>query len=102
MNIRLQREQQTVETMIYIYCKSNHHTEKVPCDKCYELIHYAKDRVEHCQFGENKSICGKCKRHCYKPQMRQEIREVMRTTGYKMLYKHPVMLLHHVVDIIKY
>lgn len=102
MHIRLQREQETVETMIHMYCKSNHYAKETPCDQCSKLIHYAKERVEHCQFGENKTICGKCKVHCYTPQMRQKIKTVMRTTGYKMLYRHPIMLLKHVVDMVRH
>lgn len=102
MGNRLEREEKTIETMIKLYCGSKHNIKDSPCDGCISLINYAKKRVKTCKFGDKKPICGRCKIHCYKPEMRKQIREVMRSTGYKMIYKHPIMLLYHIYDIIKY
>ncbi|NBJ17032.1 MAG: nitrous oxide-stimulated promoter family protein [Dehalobacter sp. 4CP] len=54
--------------------------------------------IEKCIFDEKKPICAKCKIHCYKAEMRQEIKKVMRYSGSKMLIKHPILALYHFID----
>lgn len=49
-----------------------------------------------------KPVCGKCKIHCYKPSMREKIKMVMRYSGPRMIYKHPVMLAKHAIDLMIY
>lgn len=98
---RLTDEAGTVTAMIKIYCSGKHGTEEL-CDECLELAEYAETRVKNCRFGDKKPVCGRCTVHCYKPEMREKIREVMRYAGPKMVYRHPVMLLKHVKDKIIY
>jgi hypothetical protein len=81
----MKREKKTVECMIGIYCRDHHHAEgEYPagvyklCQKCRELLEYARYRLKNCPFQENKTTCGNCPIHCYKPKMREKIREVMR------------------------
>ncbi|MGD9567010.1 MAG: nitrous oxide-stimulated promoter family protein [Sedimentibacter sp.] len=94
---RLSEDVNTVTAMIKIYCNGNHGRKEL-CDDCLELAQYAKNRVENCIFDDKKPVCGKCTVHCYKPEMREKIRTVMRYSGPKMLYKHPVMLVKYVKD----
>ena len=94
----------TVTTMIKIYCDGKHGTQNVEelCDECLELANYADYRVKHCKFGEKKPVCGKCTVHCYKPEMREKIRAVMRYSGPKMVYMHPIMLIKYVKNKLIY
>ena len=48
-------------------------------------------------FMENKTFCSNCRVHCYKPEMREKIREVMRFSGPRMLLCHPILAVWHVV-----
>lgn len=86
---RIEREKVTVRHMIELWCKHAHGAEGL-CDECRELCDYALSRLEHCRFGEDKTKCHKCSVHCYKPEMRERIREVMRYSGPRMLFHHPV------------
>lgn len=97
------KEQYLVEEMIHLYCRKNHRDYKgqKPCPVCRELAEYAKKRSEKCPFMENKSFCSNCKVHCYKPQMRERIRSVMRFAGPRMLFRHPVLAVWHLVSSIK-
>lgn len=88
------QEIQIVYEMIHLYCKKNHH-EKDLCGDCRELYDYAKARVEKCPFMETKTFCSQCKVHCYKKDMRNKIRLVMKFSGPRMLFYHPVMALRH-------
>ncbi|MCI5143741.1 MAG: nitrous oxide-stimulated promoter family protein [Candidatus Electrothrix sp. ATG1] len=95
---RIQREADTVAVMIRQYCRINHGGGKDLCADCAELLSYAEKSLAHCPFQEGKTTCGKCQVHCYKPSMREQIREVMRTIGPRMLLTNPIMALRHAVD----
>ena len=96
-NSRINRAKKTVEIMIKFYC-SHHHSKDELCEECRELLNYAMMRLSHCKFGENKPACEKCKIHCYKPDMRERIKKVMRYSGPRMLFIHPVLAIEHVID----
>ena len=94
---RLERERATLEAMIALYCRDLHVPAKSLCPDCAALQEYAFTRLECCSFGEEKHKCSDCPIHCYKPSMREAIRNVMRYSGPRMIVKHPVMALRHVV-----
>jgi hypothetical protein len=101
MSKRLERERTTVEMMIRLYCKDHHHSGEVLCSECQELLDYAKTRLTHCKFGEGKPTCGKCTVHCYKPVMRKKVIDIMRYSGPKMLFAHPIAAIRHLIDGLK-
>lgn len=47
---------------------------------------------------ETKTFCSNCRVHCYKPEMREKIRAVMRFSGPRMLFVHPVAAIRHVIE----
>ena len=91
-----QREKETVSLMIRLYCRKKHGG-RILCPACAELDAYAKMRSDKCPFMESKTFCSNCKVHCYKPDMREKIREVMRFSGPRMIFHHPIMALRHVI-----
>ena len=94
----LQRELDTVTLMIELYCRDHQNDDKPICNECTELLDYAAKRLSNCPFQEHKTTCGKCSVHCYKKDMRQKIVDVMRYSGPKMIWKHPIIALQHVID----
>jgi hypothetical protein len=54
-------------------------------------------RLAKCPFQENKSTCANCTVHCYKPDMRQRVRAVMRYAGPRMMWRHPILALTHLL-----
>lgn len=94
---RIEREGNTVETMIAMYCRNNHGSRGM-CRDCLKLKYYAFKRLESCPFGEGKTTCAKCPVHCYKPQMSEQIRVVMRYAGPRMVYTHPFQAFRHIID----
>jgi hypothetical protein len=96
---RMERERKTVRKMITLYCRIKHRTKKGElCVSCRELHDYAMMRLKKCPFQEGKTTCGNCAIHCYKKDMRERIREVMRFAGPKMIGRHPIFALMHVLD----
>lgn len=91
------RELRTVDHMIHLYCRHHHGTEVQLCPSCLELLAYARQRLLNCPYGEEKPTCAKCPIHCYKPDVRVKIRDVMRYAGPRMLMRHPVLAVRHLV-----
>jgi hypothetical protein len=58
-------------------------------------LEYSHFRLDHCKFGENKTTCKVCPVHCYKPEMREQMRRVMIYAGPRMLWHHPLAVLRH-------
>lgn len=93
---RIQEEKNVVEKMIRLYCRHKH-GEKNLCSRCRELLDYAMVRLDHCKFGENKPTCRKCTIHCYKPDMKEDIRIIMRWSGPRMILYHPIDAIKHLI-----
>lgn len=88
-------EFKTIKTMVWLYC-SKRHGEPL-CSDCEELLEYARLRIEKCPFGAEKPTCENCTVHCYKPAMRERVKEVMRFSGPRMLTRHPVLVVRHLI-----
>ena len=94
---RIEREKITVTAMITLYCHE-HHSKNDLCSECAALLDYACLRLDRCPFQEGKTTCARCPVHCYKPEMREIIRRVMRYAGPKMIYRHPLLAILHLID----
>ena len=98
---RLDREVRTVGAMIVIYCRDRHGTRGTLCDACRALSDYASYRLSRCPFGEEKPTCARCPIHCYRPEMRSRIQEVMRYAGPRMVLRHPILSILHQIDSLR-
>ena len=99
MNIekKRQREKETVAFMIELYCRKKHGSKSL-YPKCKELKDYAFMRSDKCPFMETKTFCSNCKVHCYKKDMQDKIKEVMRFSGPRMIFYHPIQAISHIYE----
>jgi hypothetical protein len=95
---RLNRERRTIKAMIGIYCHGHNHPAETLCEECHALLSYALQRIDKCPFQTEKPICAKCPVHCYKADMREQVRRVMRYSGPRMMIYHPLLALRHYMD----
>lgn len=95
-----QLEKKILREMIGLYCRKNHKT-KTLCPDCARLEAYALERIEKCPFRQTKTFCSSCKVHCYRKEMRQEIRKVMAFSGPRLLLSHPVLVVRHGLETLK-
>ena len=95
-----EREKEVVSLMISLYCRKKHGG-KTLCPECAALDDYARSRSDRCPFMETKTFCSACKVHCYQPEMREQIRTVMRWAGPRMLPVHPILSIRHVIVTIR-
>ncbi|MDA3936075.1 MAG: nitrous oxide-stimulated promoter family protein [Actinomycetota bacterium] len=102
---------------VAIYCKGNHaQTKRVPlqsegvtlgaygrkvpavCPDCAELLTYAEKRRAFCA-KDPKPFCSNCDTHCYEPEMREYMREVMRYAGPRsMFHGHAIDSIKHLLE----
>jgi hypothetical protein len=99
---RLARELATIRAMVGIHCRDHHDPRaRAPgglCPECRNLMDYATRRLDRCVFGDDKPTCANCKVHCYNATMRERIRVVMRYAGPRMIWRHPILAIAHVID----
>ncbi len=100
------KEEYVVTQMIHLYCRKNHktlydHRQKKLCQECESIAEYAVQRSEHCPHIKEKTFCSNCKTHCYSPAMREKIRSVMRFSGPRIIFHHPILAIWHLACSIK-
>ena len=90
MNIEKKRahEIQILSEMIDLYAQKHH----INCD---DLKQYAIKRTTCCPFMEQKTFCSACKVHCYQDEYRINIKEIMRYSGPRLFFNHPVLVIRH-------
>lgn len=96
---RMDNERDTIRVMTAMYCTSHHHSKSGNlCDKCTSFLQYAEQRLSNCPYQAEKPTCANCTIHCYKKDMRDLAREIMKYAGPRMILRHPLMALRHLVD----
>ena len=105
-------EARMVSQMIALWCRGHHasvqHGAEGPavrlglrtvqlCPACAELHAYACARIKVCPHMGTKTFCSACPTHCYRPAMREQIRQVMRWAGPRMIIYRPVAAIKHAV-----
>lgn len=97
-HLKTEKEKRIIEQMIKLYCNHHNHNKERKeslCVTCKETLLYAHKRLSLCPFKQEKKTCRLCPTHCYKPEMRKRIQEIMRYSGPKMLFYHPLAALAH-------
>ena len=91
-------ESTLIERMIRYYCQHRHATPHGQlCAECEGLLTYARQRIAHCHYGDDKPTCRKCPVHCYSPNKREQIKEVMKFAGPRMLAHGDLAALKHLL-----
>ncbi|HRX86457.1 MAG TPA: nitrous oxide-stimulated promoter family protein [Phycisphaerae bacterium] len=66
------------------------------CGDCRKLLAHALVKRTHCPY-DPKPMCKKCPTHCYAPQHREAMREVMRYSGRKLVMSGRIDYLLHLL-----
>jgi hypothetical protein len=111
----VEKDLRTLALFINLYCRYQHagaerkevhlHTHDVAsiarrtvvlCPECTKLLTHAFVKRTHCPM-DPKPMCKHCPNHCYHPKYRQQIQEVMRYSGKKMLLSGRLDYLFHLL-----
>lgn len=93
---RIEDEKEIVQKMIIIYCRGHKHGREL-CTECSNLVKYSYEKLDKCKFGNKKPFCSKCQVHCYESKMREKIKKVMRYSGPRIFFHHPIIAIKHFV-----
>jgi uncharacterized paraquat-inducible protein A len=91
---RIEKEKQVITQMISLYCRRKHHSDSL-CKDCEALKKYAFKRLDSCPYGDDKGFCNRCTTHCYAKKQREQIKEVMRFSGPRMIFYNPKLVFRH-------
>ena len=110
LSARQQKELCLLSSFIGLFCRSRHGRESgapLPaelsllvgkeqrlCPDCAGLLEYSARRLRSCPM-KPKPLCKKCPVHCYRPDYRQRIREVMAWSGKRLILRGRLDLLFH-------
>jgi hypothetical protein len=90
-----QKDALILEQFVHIYCEGKHKTPHGQlCAECADLLSYSLQRLERCP-QDPKPACKHCEIHCYKPLYRDQIRDVVRYSGKRLLLRGRLDLLWH-------
>ena len=108
---RAKRDIEVLAEFVGIYCEGNHpgaekhgvtaggsvgdalrDTRVALCDDCARLLRYAASMRVICPY-DPKPSCKKCATHCYRPEDREKIREVMRYSGMRLITRGKLGLI---------
>lgn len=78
----IERDVVVLDRFVRIFCEKKHETPKGGdlCNECADLLAYGLMRLEKCPYNP-KPKCKDCETHCYKPDYRKRVQEVMRFSG---------------------
>ena len=113
MNDLTSRQDKELKLMIRftdLFCSSHHRTFRSEsagtgvtgeagstgqlCPECADLVRYAAARLRHCPL-KPKPSCKNCPVHCYRPDYRQKIREIMAWSGKRLILRGRLDLIVH-------
>ena len=102
MNVEAKRiaERKTVQEIMKIYCHGHHHNRESGhelCPDCEAIAAYADIRIAKCPRMAVKTFCSVCPIHCYAKPQRELILAIMRYSGPRMLWHHPLMAIRHIL-----
>ena len=90
-----------LEQFIQIYCDTKHReAEKSEknglklCPECHETMDYSRTQRELCPL-DPKPTCKNCETHCYKPDQRKKIKDIMRHSGMHLIKRGRIDMLFH-------
>ena len=85
---RIKKDEKVLRAFIKTYCNKHHKplNDNELCSECKVLLEYSLKRNENCPL-DHKPKCKKCAIHCYKPEYRQRIKEIMKFSGIHYIKK---------------
>jgi Nitrous oxide-stimulated promoter len=89
-------ERKTLRAMVRLFCRKRHGGRPL-CDDCRSLLDYAEKRLDRCPYANDKPTCQQCPTHCYAHEMRDRVAEIMRFSGPRMIWYHPIMAIRHLI-----
>ena len=79
----IEKDKKVLKRFIEVYCEKKHSEEKNGrslCPECCDLLDYSLKKLDKCPYNP-KPKCKDCETHCYHPDYRKRVKEVMKFSG---------------------
>ena len=115
MDKKLRRDLKVLVRFVQVYCRDRHQDAQktgvtlkthdveaiagapvLLCDACAKLLAHAFIKRTRCPM-DPKPACKHCPQHCYHPRYRAMIREVMKSSGRKLVMSGRLDYLYHLI-----
>lgn len=115
VNHKLQRDLNVLVKFVELYCRDHHPAESRKrlllrthnvaeleardvhvCPACAKLLQHGMVKRANCTMSP-KPACKRCPRHCYAPVYRQQMKDVMRYSGRKLVLMGRLDYLWHLL-----
>ena len=101
MASKVDEDIKVLRQFIQIYCDTKHkdraktnEDDIILCEECHDTLRYSSLRREYCPQNP-KPTCKNCEIHCYKPEYRQRIKDIMRHSGMILIKRGRFDLIFH-------
>jgi hypothetical protein len=108
MSRRQQKDIRVIGRFVEVYCHDKHGSTRREkhrlsngrdsfslCAECASLAEYAAARRMNCPLEGKKPACKHCHIHCYAPDQRRRIQDIMAYSGKKLLMRGRIDYLWH-------
>lgn len=107
MTAQIKKDLQVIARFTEVWCGGHQHTGRQPvvlpgggrsfalCPTCAEFVAYAVNKRLNCPLKADKPRCKRCRIHCYAPQQREMVRQIMAWSGRQMILRGRVDYLWH-------
>ncbi len=100
------KEKELIEIMIKLYNKKKLRQKQLT-KEMQELLEYSYLRIENCphqkkNINGEKPFCSCCTIQCYKADMKQSMVEVMKFSGPRLIFSHPIVSIDHLHKTLKF
>ena len=98
VDINSAHDLKTLEAIGRIYCSAHHdsaeHDEAGLCPSCREAVSATFERASNCPNHQTGN-CEDCEIKCQRGDAQARIRQIMRYSAPRMLFRHPLMTLEY-------
>lgn len=104
---QMQKDLRVIGRFTEVWCDGHRHGDRQPmvvpgghrplllCPACAEFFAYAVMKRQKCPLEAEKPSCKHCRIHCYAPQQRAMVRQIMAWSGRRMILRGRLDYLWH-------
>ena len=96
----MENERKTLTAMRQLYCH-DHHAGGTSHARNAATLQSMPIAARGLPFSNGQATCGHCRIHCYRAEARAAIQEIMRYSGPRMLWRHPLLAIRHMRDSLR-
>ena len=100
------RDLKVIARFTEVWCAGQRHTDRrqhtllqapplLLCPDCTAFLEYAAKKRMNCPLEAEKPTCRRCRIHCYAPQQRALVKQIMSWSGKRMILRGRLDYLWH-------